>query len=303
MDSDRYSTGFQEAEPDDMLRDQDKSSMFGSLAVHFAVAVVCACWSAAVLCDSNNVNRELLRQEIRAELEIMLKEEGLLDRSVEKALQSLLDKETAPAIPNGQKSKVIPSQNIRPLSPDDHVYGNRDAPISLVEYSDFECLFCKRFHPRVKRFIDQGGGRVNWVYRHFPLAFHNPGAQVQAEASECAAAQGGDEAFWNFAALIFQRTASNGNGFPLKGLRPLAEEIGLDGESFQACLESGRMTGRVQSDYQNGMEAGIRGTPSSILLHHESHSTTALTGAATVTRLQSALSELERRQFIDQGEK
>ena len=61
---------------------------------------------------------------------------------------------------------------------------NPDAPVTLIEYSDFECPFCKRFHDTAKRLVDASEGQVNWVYRHFPLGFHNPGAQKQAEAAE-----------------------------------------------------------------------------------------------------------------------
>ena len=85
-------------------------------------------------------------------------------------------------------------KNVRPVSRErDHIYGNPDAVISLIEYSDFECPFCKRFHTTPKEIVDAYGGRVNWVYRHFPLAMHNPGAQKQAEASECANELGGND--------------------------------------------------------------------------------------------------------------
>jgi protein-disulfide isomerase len=110
--------------------------------------------------------------------------------------------------------------------------------------------FCKRFHATPKELVQAYAGKVNWVYRHFPLAFHNPGAQKQAEASECANELGGNDAFWKYSDAIYARTQSNGKGFPLTQLAPLATEIGLDGETFRQCLDSGKYTARVQEDLE-----------------------------------------------------
>jgi len=137
-----------------------------------------------------------------------------------------------------------------------------------VEYSDFECPFCKAYHPKVKKLIEQYPNKVNWVYRHLALEFHNPGAQKQAEASECAAELGGNTTFWQYSDLIYERTRSNGNGFPIDQLVPLAVEIGLDKAAFKQCLDSNRMAKRVNQEQQNGVESGITGTPGSIFIHN-----------------------------------
>lgn len=76
----------------------------------------------------------------------------------------------------------------------DHVYGDPDAPLTLIEYSDFECSYCKRFHPSAKALVDQSDGQTNWIYRRLPLPMH-AGAMPKALAAECADAQGGGEAF------------------------------------------------------------------------------------------------------------
>ena len=88
----------------------------------------------------------------------------------------------------------------------DHIYGNPKAAISLIEYADFECPFCKQLNPTPKEIVAEYRGKVNWVYRHFPVAMHNPGAQKEAEASECAASVGGDNAVRKFADAIYART-------------------------------------------------------------------------------------------------
>lgn len=185
------------------------------------------------------------------------------------------------------------AKNVRRVSKTrDHIYGNPDAKVSLIEYSDFECPFCKRFHPTAKRLVEVSDGNVNWVYRHFPLSFHNPGAQKQAEASECAAELGGNDAFWKYADLIYQRTHSNGKGFPLDRLVPLAKEIGLDGKKFQACLDGGKMAARVSEDSTEGIQIGITGTPGNVLLNNETGAVALKPGALPLEALKREIDHL-----------
>ena len=161
----------------------------------------------------------------------------------------------------------------------DHVFGNPGAEISLIEYSDFECPFCKRFHATAKQVVEAYDGRVNWVYRHYPLAFHNPAAQREAEASECAAELGGNHAFWLYADLIYARTPLGGRGIPEVQLTEMAASIGIDQAKFAECTSSGRKTARVHEDYLEGMAIGIRGTPGNVLRDNRTGATTLLQGA------------------------
>jgi protein-disulfide isomerase len=185
------------------------------------------------------------------------------------------------------------AKNVRRVSKvRDHIYGNPDAKVSLIEYSDFECPFCKRFHPTAKRLVEVYDGKVNWVYRHFPLAFHNPGAQKQAEGSECAADLGGNDAFWKYTDLIYERTRSNGKGFPLNRLVPLAKEIGLDERKFQACLDGGKMAARVGEDYTEGTQIGITGTPGNVLLNNETGAVALKPGALPLEVLKAEIDHL-----------
>jgi protein-disulfide isomerase len=184
------------------------------------------------------------------------------------------------------------AKNAPPPSRDDHVYGNRDAPIALIEYSDFECPYCKHFHDSVKQLVDGSNGQVSWIYRHFPLDGHNPGAEAEAQASECAAELGGNEAFWRFTDAIFTRTRSGGRGFPLANLAPLAGEIGLDKAKFIECLHSGRYAGRVRQQLIDGERAGVNGTPGSILFDRRSGNVRAIIGAQPLSELRQAVETL-----------
>ncbi len=235
------------------------------------------------------IKREVLRDLMRS---------GALDAQINAGIERYIAKQRAAQAAAGarkeQRSAAL-AKNIRPVSPQrDHIYGNPDAEVSLIEYSDFECPFCKRFHVTAKEVVDSYGGRVNWVYRHFPLAFHNPGAQKQAEASECANALGGNEAFWRYADKIYERTRSNGNGFPVNGLLPLAEEIGLDTEEFRVCLETGKFAGRVLEDYNDGTNIGITGTPGNVLRNNRTGRVVVRAGAVPAANLKNALDGLFR---------
>ena len=194
---------------------------------------------------------------------------------IQKQQQAQVDARAEAARLANEKAKQVR----RISSARDHIYGNPNAEISLIEYSDFECPYCKRFHSTPKEIVQAYGDQVNWVYRHFPLGFHNPGAQKQAEASECANELGGNDAFWQYTDAIYARTKSNGKGFPVTQLTPLAMEIGLDGEQFRQCVDSGKYAARVQEDIEEGAQIGITGTPANILLHNETGETRLMTGA------------------------
>ena len=188
------------------------------------------------------------------------------------------------------------AKNVPPPTPEDHVYGDRNAPVTLIEYSDFECPYCKRFHATAKQLVDRSNSRVNWVYRHFPLDSHNPGAQKQAEAVECAAELGGNEAFWKYTDTIYERTRSGGKGFPIENLVPLAAEIRLDQGVFRACLDSGKYARKVQQQMRDGERAGVNGTPGNILLNTRTGQALALMGAYPYERLHEAAESLLKAQ-------
>lgn len=155
---------------------------------------------------------------------------------------------------------------LRPVSESDHVLGNPEASIVLVEYSDLECPFCKSFHKTMQTLLDQYGkdGKIAWVYRHFPLEIH-PRAQKEAEASECAFDLGGNEKFWTYVSKLFEITPSN-NGLAPENLPKIAKQIGLDEEKFQSCLVSGKNADKIKADYDDGLRAGVNGTPHTILI-------------------------------------
>lgn len=151
------------------------------------------------------------------------------------------------------------------LTNDDRIRGNKNAKVTLVEYSDFECPFCIRFHPTMQQVMKEYGDKVKWVYRDYPLAFH-ANAQKEAEAGWCINELGGTDAFWKYVDAIFAKTTGNGTGFALEKLGPLAAELGVNQSKFQQCLDSAKYAQKVKDQMAKGSEEGVSGTPGTIII-------------------------------------
>lgn len=181
--------------------------------------------------------------------------------------------------------------SLNPVGDTDYVRGNPDARFTLLEFSDYECSFCKRFHETAKEFLERNE-EVNWVYRHFPLEFHNPLATRQAEAAECVGKVGGNDAFWAYSDAVFERTNSNGNGMDAAELVPMAGELGLDEAAVQECLDGNEFRPKIQLQMQNAQTAGVSGTPGNFLFDNETGNVIPLNGAQPLSTLEAALADL-----------
>jgi protein-disulfide isomerase len=160
------------------------------------------------------------------------------------------------------------TDDVNPVTEDDHIKGNINAAVKIVEYSDFECPFCQRFHGTMNQIVDEyDGDQVAWVYRQFPLEqLHPVKAMAEAVASECAAELGGNDAFWQFADRMFELTETN-NRTDIETVIPqIVNEIGLDNDAFQECFASGRYDDDIQEDIENAVVTGGRGTPWSVVI-------------------------------------
>ncbi|MFO7588726.1 MAG: thioredoxin domain-containing protein [Gemmatimonadota bacterium] len=132
--------------------------------------------------------------------------------------------------------------------------GPEDAPVTIVEFSDFECPFCLRIHPTLQRVMEEYEGRVRLVYRQFPLTSIHPNAWKAAEASLCANDQG---KFWELHDAMFAQPG----GLDVASLKVKAADLGLDTEAFAACLDSGERADQVAADFEAGQDLGVSGTP------------------------------------------
>ena len=155
--------------------------------------------------------------------------------------------------PPGSDAPSAPSVEIEVNG---NVKGLNDAPVTIVEYSDFECPFCTRFYENTLPLITSNyieKGKVKFIYKDFPLGFHT-NAQKAAEAAKCAGEQ---DKFWDMHDRLFERGVSGG----VSSFKQYASQIGLDTTEFNNCLDSGKMTSAVQQDFAEGQLKGVTGTP------------------------------------------
>lgn len=171
------------------------------------------------------------------------------------------------AVSEKQDSSSPSLEAINPVTKDDHIRGNPNAPLLVVEYSDYDCPFCKSFHVTMQKIMDEYGpsGKVAWVYRHLPLPALHPSAAYIAEASECVAELGGNEAFWKFSDSIFgERDINDLTNTAL--LPDFAVGAGVNAEDYESCMASGRNRAKVEEDTLNGQQIGAKGTPFSVVV-------------------------------------
>lgn len=178
---------------------------------------------------------------------------------------------TAGVVNQQQKQQAVAPagdlEQMMPVTLKDHIRGDINAPVKIVEYSDTECPFCKRFHPTMQQIMDEYGkdGKVAWVYRHFPLDQLHSKARKEAEATECAAELGGNDKFWAYLDRLMEVTPGN-NKLDATELPKIAQYIGLDTVKFNECLTSGKYAKKIEEHVQNAQATGGRGTPWSIVV-------------------------------------
>lgn len=156
----------------------------------------------------------------------------------------------------------IQQGTLRPdVSADDHVLGPDDAPVTLVEYGDFQCPHCARAHRVLPKVLKRLGERVRFVFRHFPLAESHPNAVHAAEAAESVAAQAGEEAFWRMHDLMYDHQADSDDSLDDAHLVRYAQEAGADPATVALDLSGDTYEEKVKSSFMSGVRSGVNGTP------------------------------------------
>ena len=201
------------------------------------------------------LNLENVQAAVLVGLQEMRSESGL---AVESAIPSQPgDDPVEAAVPvEADEAQMPQALEVIEVSVDDDPYmGPEDAPVTIVEFSDFQCAYCGRFREQTfDTLIDAYGDQVRFVYRDFPLSSMHPQSQKAAEAAQCAHDQ---EMFWPMHDLLL----SNQSSLNDDSYTQFAQELQLDVEAFDQCLESGKYEDEVLADLEDGLEYGVTGTP------------------------------------------
>lgn len=168
----------------------------------------------------------------------------------------------AQPVVGGDANELPANVNISIPSASDHRLGSPDAPIVLVEYSDFQCPYCKTVHPTLKRLVSESNGQVAWVYRHLPLTSIHSEARPAALAAECIAEQLGNDGFWKFADAIFNDQSKMSSAYYAQ----LAAQFGADKAIFASCVSSEKYASKIDAESLEAQANGGTGTPYTVIV-------------------------------------
>jgi len=263
---------------------------FGTSLLSLIVALTVASTSSgADAADAANPDAAQTEAIIRT-----LESSGALDAAVDRAIERYVQrKEQARQAEEAQKQAELKdrAKRARPVDlKQDHIRGTPTAEVSLIEYTDYECPFCKSFHGTPKVLLDRYQGRVNWVMRNYPLPFHDPVARREAVASECVARLRGNDAYWQYSDAIFANTKSNGGGLPPeKSLERLAEAAGVKEAALAKCMNEEAAIKRVEQDIADATAVGVSGTPTTVVRNNRTGAAEAMVGALPAESLAQAI--------------
>ena len=196
---------------------------------------------------------------------------------------------TAPTQPTaGDDGVPTVSADMKKIADTDAFKGEANAPVTIIEFSDYECPFCQRFWAQTLPSINDAyikTGKVKFVYRDFPLSSIHAQAQKSAEAAECAGEQG---KYYDMHDKLFTSGVAGG----VASFKQYAKDLGLDSAKFDNCLDSGKFAAEVQKDTQDGSSVGIQGTPGFLIGTSDGKSATLISGAYPFATFQQTVDAL-----------
>lgn len=184
------------------------------------------------------------------------------------------------------EGKEINTQNLK-------ITGNNNASIYLVEFSDYQCPFCARFHPTPKEVVATSNGKVAWVWKHFPLSQIHPEARPAAIAAECVNKLGGMEKFWQYSDILI----TNQGKLSSQLYKTEAAKLGINAANFSTCLADPTVASEVDRNTKEGEELGVNGTPSTFIVRNENGKLTILeniSGALPKATLETAIAKYSK---------
>ena len=191
-------------------------------------------------------------------------------------------------------AKTLTQDEIAAIKKTAYIEGNKDAIITLVEYSDLECPFCIRQYPdkTIEKIHEKFGDQVNSAFKNFRGVPHE-NAEIEASATLCAGDLGGTDAYVAYYKAIFTRSkGGNGTGFSKDALVPLAKELKIDGTKFQACLDSKKNIARFDAETAEGVKLGVQGTPGTVVINNKTGAYELIAGAYPASKFEEVINRL-----------
>jgi protein-disulfide isomerase len=174
-------------------------------------------------------------------------------------------------------------------SASDHIIGSPDAPIVLIEYSDFQCAYCSMVYPTIKKIVGESDGRIAWVMRNLPLDSIHPEARPAALAAECIAEQKGSEGWWRFADAMFaDQSRVNSAGYLAE-----AKAIGVDMAQYLSCVSGKKYDQKLSAQSAEAQVAGAQGTPYTIV--YGNGASVPLSGALPEAQFRAVIKAVQSR--------
>ncbi len=189
-----------------------------------------------------------------------------------------------------QDGTVPANISVRAPSADDHIIGSPTAPIVLIEYSDFQCVYCSMVYPTIKKIVEESNGQIAWVMRNLPLDSIHPEARPAGLAAECIAEQLGNDGFWRFADDMFGNQEGMNNGRYLT----LAGTLGADTAKYMSCVSSKKYNQKLDDETAEAQVAGAQGTPYTVVYGHGAQ--VPLSGALPEAQFRSVIKAVQARQ-------
>ena len=184
-----------------------------------------------------------------------------------------MPKDTFSLKPTETQVEEAPSLTFSPTDMEEHIFGDRNADVFLVEYSDIDCPFCRKFHPVMQQLMAEYGTKVAWVYRQFPLESLHPNAFIKAKATECVASIAGNDAFWTYLNTLFATEVTPAN------LSSTAVAQGVDKAAFDTCMAGTEIEAKIREDQDSGIKAGVQGTPFTAVINVKTKEQATIPGA------------------------
>ena len=241
------------------------------------------------------LNEKQIQEVSTQVIEYLKQNPKLLDDLMAKSIQNYIDRQKELAEKKQQEQAEIEQEQAKifltKIKDDDHIKGKKDADYLLIDYSDFQCPYCKRFHPTAEKFI-KDNPNVALIYRHFPLPNHNPLATRQALAAECIASINAGDAFWQAVDLIYQNNPKTDNQ-----MINIANQMNISKGVFLSCFSNSeqvsRFNAKIDADLEEGKKVGVKGTPGVFLVNIKTQEIEMIPGAVGIDYLNQALDRLK----------